>query len=455
MGPRILALVAALAVIAAPCRAAEESFSWRQAAGQTLRIMLNKHPYAEGIIRRLRDFEKLTGIKVAYILHPETRYFQTLDQAFDDPSGSPDVYMTGVYQVWEYAPRNRMLALDPFIVNPAKTRQSYNINDFYPGISGSFRWNGKAGSKLGEGPLWAIPIGFEASAITYNREVLAHHRLPVPSTLEELVETGKKLNGFDGEGTYGVAARGVGEWNSVHSGYITAFANYGAVDIEVEDGRLVSRVNSPEAVAVTESWVEMLRDSGPEEWEDYDWYRCLEDIGDRKAAILYDSDILGYYADAPGASSQSGKLGMAPPPIPAGADPNAIKSNLWVWGLAINPESRHRDAAWLFIEYFTSREFQAWSVIEWRSVNPPRRSVFDDPAFQTRIASMYGYADTFNSIIENTAVYFTPTPFFFDISERWAAVIRDIANGMYSDTQEGMDTLKRWMDNKLSQVPVE
>lgn len=433
----------------------EYSFSWRQAAGQTLRIMLNKHPYAEGVIRQIREFEQLTGIKVAYAMYPEARYFQQLNQGFADPSASPDVYMTGAYQVWEYAPQNRMLALDPFIVNPAKTRQGYNINDFYPSISGAFRWNGKAGSRLGEGPLWAVPMGFEASAITYNREVLARYRLDVPTSMEELLRAGAILNHFEGESTYGVAARGVGEWNSVHSGYITAFVNYGAKDLEIEDGKLVSRVNSPEAIAVTDLWVRMLRECGPPDWEEYDWYRCLEDIGNRSSAMLYDSDILGYYADSPGSSSQSGKLGIAPPPIPPEGDPGAIKSNLWVWGLAINPESRHRDAAWLFVQYFTSRKFQLWSVLEWKSVNPPRRSVFDDAAFQGTIATMHGYAETFSRIVDNTTVYFTPNPYFFDISERWAAVIRDIANGMYQDTEEGMNALKIWMDNKLSKVPVE
>lgn len=454
---RIRLLGVALFLLLAVSRVwgADEMFSWRQCAGQSIRVMLNKHPYAEGIKRKLGEFEQLTGIRVAYVMYPEDKYFPRLDAGFANPAGQPDVYMTGVYQVWAYATQGRMLPLDQFLLNPSLTRQGYNINDFFPGICGAFRWNRKAGALLGDGPLWAIPVGFEASALTYNREVLARHRLPVPETLEELVETGRELNRFEGMGTYGVAVRGAGEWNSLHSGYITAFANYGARDMAVENGRLVSKVNSPEAVAVTELWIEMLKTCGPSDWEYYDWYRCLADIGDRKTPILYDSDILGYYANSPGASSQSGKLGMAPPPLPADGDRDAIKSNLWVWGLAINPDSRHLDAAWLFVQYFTGQEFQTYSVLEWKSVNPPRRSVFEDPAFQRAISTMYGYRETFAAIIENTSIFFTPTPYFFDISERWAAVIRDIANGMYSSTQEGMDSLKIWMDDKLSKVPVE
>lgn len=450
-------LVAVIAVFGARhARAAEEMvFSWRQCSGQTLRVMLSRHPYSEGIRRKIEEFEQLTGIKVAFAMYPEDKYFPVLDAAFDSEGGKPDVFMTGVYQVWEYAQSGRMIPLDPFILNSSLTRHGYNINDFFPKIIGAFRWNGKAGSPLGEGPLWAVPIGFEACALTYNREVLARHRLPVPATMEELLSTGKMLNMFEGKETYGVAARGAGEWNSLHSGYITAFVNYGARDMAVEDGRLVSKVNSPEAVAVTDLWVRMLKESGAPDWEYYDWYRCLEDIGNRKAALLFDSDIVGYYANTPGASSQSGKLGIALPPAPAGTAPENVKSNLWVWGLAVSPESPTVNAAWLFVQFFTSREFQVYSVLDWKSLNPPRRSVFNEPAFQRTIASMHGYSEVFSHIIENTTVYFTPNQFFFDISERWAAVLRDIANGMYASTQEGMDTLKLWMDNKLADLPVE
>ncbi len=457
---RRLCLFAILSAIAAfGCPAGEtagEVFSWRQASGRTLRILLNKHPYAEGVRRRIPDFERLTGIRVAYSMHHESVYFDVLETSFDSGgAASPDVYMTGVYQIWEYAVKGRAAALDTYIQNPAATRQGYDVNDFFPAISGAFRWNRKAGSPVGEGPLWAIPMGFESFALTYNREVLARSRLPVPRTMEELVETGRRLREFEGPGTYGIAARGRPEWGSVHSGYITTFANYGAKDMEVENGRLTSRVNSPEAVAVTDLWATMLRECGPGDWDQYDWTRCLADLGARRATFLFDADILGYSADFPGATAQSGKLALAPPPAPAGTPPDRIKSNLWVWGLAMNPASKNDLAAWLFIQYFTGREFQAYSVLEWQSVNPPRRSVFENPEFRKVVSRMPGFLETFSSLVENTTICFTPTPIFFDISRRWASVVVDIARGAHSSTQEGMDALKAWMDEKLSEVPVD
>ncbi len=454
---RFLAILSATALLLFPFVSlpvfAGDVFSWRQAAGQTVKVMLNRHPYADGLRRKLTEFETLTGIKVAYVMYSEDKYFQRLAEAFGNGAGQPDVYMIGACQIWEYAPAGRMAPLDPWIGNPAKTRFGYNADDFFPRISGAFRWNGKAGSRPGDGQLWAVPLGFEMCALIYNREVLARYRLSPPHTLGELLLAGKRLRDFGGENTYGLAVRGKDDWNTLHAAYITAFVNAGARDLEVRDGRLVSRVNSPEAVAVTEAWIELLREAGTEDWASYDWYRCMADIGSRKAAMLMDSDILGYFANSPGSSSQSGKLGLSMPPVEGRGE--KVKANLWVWGLAVNPASRNLDAAWLFTQYFTSPEFQLQSVLEWKSVNPPRRSIFRDPEFQKAVAGMHGYLDTFAVLIDNCEVCFTPTPYFFSISKRWAEVIIEIANGAHPSVQAGMDNLKAWMDAKLADVKVE
>ncbi len=433
----------------------QEEFSWQQCAGQSILVMLNQHPYAEMIIRKLDAFEALTGIKVAYVMIPEGDYFPRLDESFNAEAGKPDVFMTGAYQIWGYAPKGLLVELDPFITNPTKTRSNYSYRDFFSGIAGSFRWSGKAGQKTGEGKLWAVPLGFEANGLTYNREVLANYRLMPPRSLEEMIGIGRQLRNFGGEGTYGVAVRGENDWGTLHSGYMTAFANYGAKDVVVENGRLVSKVNSHEAVIMTVLRLEILKEAGPADWRNYNWYRASDDLGSKKAAILFDADILGFFQNVPGASDQAGKLASAPPPIPPGADPADVLSNLWVWGIAMNAASDNKDAAWLFISYFTSKEFQLYSVLEGKSINPPRRSVFETGAFQRKIASMEGFAQTFTRVVDGTAIYFTPTPYFFEIARKWVSTLHDIADGKYQSTQEGMDALKEWMDERLKDVKVE
>lgn len=450
MKKAVLALTA-VAFVGATVLAGE--FNWKQQSGKSINVLLNQHPYAEGIIQKLPEFEAATGIKVNYSIIPEENYFDKLTTSLSSRSGDPDVFMTGAYQVWEYAPPGYMVDLAPFISDPSKTHSDYDFADFYDGIVGALRWDLVPGHKVGVGPQWALPLGFETNCLSYNKEIFDKHGLKAPGTMKELLDAATKLNKFEGEGTYGIALRGTRNWATIHPGYMTTYTNYGAVDLAIENGRLVSKVNSPEAVAMTEAWVELIKAGGSPTWASYTWYQAGADLGARKAAILFDADIQGHFQNVPDASSQSGKLASAPPPLPDGK--SKINANLWVWSVAMNNDSKAKDAAWLFIQYFTSRPYQLWSVTDWKAVDPPRKSVFDDPKFKKVIGQFHGFLDMFAKTVPGTTICFTPNPYFFELTTEWAATLQDIVAGEYPTVQAAMDDLKRKMDAALEDVEVE
>ena len=432
--------------------AAAADFNWKQAEGKTIKVLFNQHPYAEGIIKKLPEFEAATGIKVVHTMVPEENYFDKLTTSLSSKSGEPDVYMTGAYQCWDYATSGYMVDLNKFLNDPKMTAADYNYGDFFPGIVGALRWDLVPGHKVGTGGQWALPIGFEDNVLMYNLEVFEKHGVKPPKTIDELLALTKKLNEFEGKGTYALAVRGTRNWATIHPGYMTTFANYGATDLAIENGKLVSKVNSPEAVAMTDMSVQLIKAGGSPTWSSYTWYQCGADLGARKAAMLFDADCNGYFQSVPGASSQSGKIAFATPPLPAGK--TEIKSNLWVWSLGMNSSSENQNAAWLFLQYFTGKEFQTWTVTEWKSVDPPRKSVFDNPKFQKIIEATPGFKETFEATVPGTTIYFTPNPYFFELTTEWAATLQDLVAGKYKSTQEGMDILKAKMDKALSDVEV-
>lgn len=448
---RKILMLAALVALAVGVASAGE-FNWKANSGKTINVLLNQHPYAEGIIQKLPEFEALTGIKVVYSTIPEENYFDKLTTSLSSRSGDPDVYMTGAYQVWEYAPPGYMVDLMKYINDPTKTEASYDYADFFPGIIGALRWDMVAGHKVGTGPQWALPLGFEANCLSYNKDIFAKHGLKAPATLKELMEAATKLNKFEGEGTYGIALRGTRNWATIHPGYMTTYSNWGAQDLAIENGKLVSKVNSPEAVEMTDYWVKLIKAGGSPTWASYTWYQCGADLGARKAAMMFDADILGYFNNVPGSSAQAGKLASAPPPLPEGK--TKVNANLWVWAVAMNAYSKNQDAAWTFMQYFTAKPFQTYSVVDWKSVDPPRKSVFEDPKFQARIAEMEGFADMFQKTIGGTTIQFTPNPYFFELTTEWAATLQDLVEGKYPSTQAGMDALKKKMDAALEDVEV-
>ncbi len=450
---RKVMVVLMAAAFVASCAFAGE-FNWRQFEGQTVRVMMVQHPYAEGILKKISEFEKLTGIKVDHATIPEENYMDKLSTSIASRSGDPDVFMAGTYTTWEFAPAGYMANLDTFIKDSSLTASDYDIDDYFESVIGTMRWDLIPGHRVGVGDLWGIPLGFETTAISYNKDVFEKFGLTAPKTTEELYEAARKLQRFEGEGTYGIALRGSRNWNTVNTGYMATFTNYGAVDMAIENGRLVSKLDSPEAIKATEDYVKMIKESGSPTWAGYMWYQCAADLGARKAAILYDADILGYFSNFPGETFQSGKLASTPTVAPAGSNRQPA-GNLWAWSLSMNEYSKSKNPAWLFIQYFTSKDFLTFSVVDWKSVNTPRKSVFENPKFQEKMSGMEGYIDMFTKTLPGTTILYTPNPYHFEVTTEWSATLQDIVAGKYPSVEAGMKDLKKRIDLILEDISIE
>jgi multiple sugar transport system substrate-binding protein len=418
-----LAIMPALAAASAEAAA----FSWRQAEGASIVVALNQHPYTDAIIERLPRFRELTGIRVEYSVTSEENYFDKITTSLFARNGNPDVFMTGVYQMWDYASAGYLEALDAFLADPALTGPDYDKDDILPPVLAGGRWDLRVGSPVGSGMQWVLPLGFEIYMLTYNKRVFAERGLKVPTTMAELEETARQLKGWNGPGSYGLAARGTRSWATIHPGYMTTFANAGARDFKIENGVLLSALDSPEAIAMTAQWARLMRESGPPAWSTYTWYQCCADLGAGKAAMSFDADIASYFQNVPGSSRESGNIGFAPPPAWRAGDP--VGSNQWIWSLAINRSSRQKTAAWLFVQYFTGPEHTLWGALHAKVVDPPRQSIWSHPDFIKRLEAHSGYYAAFQAVLPNSRIQFTPQPYFFETTTQWAAALQRLVTG--------------------------
>lgn len=463
----ILAVVMLLAVTVAGCGGKTEApksegttnqaasggkFDWKMASGTTINVMLNKHPYADAIIAKLPEFEQKTGIKVNYSVTPEENYFDKVTTALNAKNGNPDVFMTGSYQIWEYATAGYMEPLDPFINDPSKTAADWDVSDFYEGIINGDKWDLKPGHPVGTGNLWAVPLGFETNTLMYNKKAFEKAGIKEPpKTLDELVEVAKKLNGWNGPGSYGIAVRGTRSWATIHPGYMTAFYLNGAKDFAVENGKLVCKLDSPEAIEVTQKFADMIKAAGPKDWTNYTWYQVGTDLGAGKAAMIYDADILGFFQNT-GQTAEAGNIAWAPPPklkdnVPLGA-------NEWIWSIAMNSSSKNKQAAWIFMQYFTSKEHTLWGATEAQVVDPVRKSVWANTKFTERMKNQTGYVDTFQAIINDTSIKFTPQPEFFNTTTEWAATLQKIVT-QNVPADQAMKELTTKINDMVSRIRTE
>ena len=429
-------------------------FSWDMCSGDTITVLFNEHQYVAPIIEKMEDFEKLTGIKVEHSTIPESNYFDKIGTLLNAKSDKLDIFMTGPYQIWEYGSAGYMEDLQPYIDNDKKTDPNFDSDDFFQSILDSARWDGVEGHEMGSGPLLGLPMGFESNVMIYNKKILDENGLRVPKTTSELLETAKALQKHNGENSYGVALRGELGWGTIITAYQSLYKMWGATDFEAEGGKLISKVNSPEAVEMTDWYVKLIREGGSPTWASATWSSCGGEMGAGTAAIMLDATNNAFSQTIPENAAEAENLVIAPIPLPDGKTDADTKSQLWTWSLAMNSASAHKDAAWLFLQYFSGKEYQNESSVSAKIVNTPRQSSYDQEKYQELLKNSEGFVETFDATVDYTKMYYTPETYFFEVSQTWCQTLQELVEGKYASTQEGMDKLKEKLDDIVSHIEI-
>ena len=235
---------------------------------------------------------------------------------------------------------------------------------------------------------------------------------------------------------------------------MSLFATWGAEDFAIEDGKLVCKLDSKEAIEMTEYWVELAKTGSSDQWSTYTWVQCGVDLGAGKAAMMFDATSNAYFNNFEGASEESGNIAWGGVPLPEGK--TEMKSNLWVWSLAMNADSKNKEAAWFFIQYFTSPEYMLWAGTEGASPDTPRQSVFDSEEYQATVGSANNYLEAFAALQDGGSIYFTPHPYFFEATTTWSDYLqRMVTTDEFASVEEGMKALKAELDMVVADLVVE
>ena len=425
-------------------------FDWMAHKGTKLKLLLNKHPYADAMIADLDNFKKITGMDATYDIFPEDVYFDKVTAALSSKSDQYDAFMTGAYMTWTYGPAGWIADLNTYIKDASKTSPAFNWEDVLPGLRSSTAWDGVAGSELGSGKAkqWCIPWGYELNNIAYNRKIFDKVGVKPPQNLDEMLEVAAKIT-KDAGGPYGVGVRGSRSWASIHPGFLSAYSNFGQKDFEMEGGKLKAAMNTKASKDFHEKWVKMIQGSGPKNWSTYTWYQVGTDLGAGASGMIFDADILGYFMNG-GENKERGNLGYAP--FAANPAAKAPTPNVWIWSLAMSSFSKQKDAAWLFMQWATSVEHDLFGARKMDFVNPVRASVWKDNEFRDRIAKSYpGYLEQHDVSAPGAKIYFTAQPLFFDLTTEWAASLQKMVAKEVS-VDEGLDKLADSINRQLKQA---
>ena len=111
------------------------AFDWKTHDGTTIKLLLNKHPYTNALLAHLGEFTEKTGITVTYDVFPEDEYFDKVTISLSSKSPEYSIFMTGAYQVWQYAPPGYMEDLGPYMKSAEKTNPDWDQADIYQTFS--------------------------------------------------------------------------------------------------------------------------------------------------------------------------------------------------------------------------------------------------------------------------------------------------------------------------------
>ena len=444
----ITAATASVLVNAAATRAlAQNGFDWKKHSGTTVKMLLNKHPYADALIANLENFKELTGMEVEYDVFPEDVYFDKVTAALSSGSSEYDGFMTGAYMTWTYGPAGWVDDLNEYITDESRTNPDYNWEDVLEGVRKSCAWNGRPGGELGsdDAKQWCIPLAYEQNNLTYNKRVFDGAGLGVPTNIDELVETAAAAKAAM-DGGYGIGVRGSRSWATIHPGFLSGYANFGQKDLNVsDDGLLSAAMNTEVSKEYHSKWVKMIQDSGAPDWSTHTWYQVGTDVGAGKSAMMFDADILGYFMN--GGTAEAGNLAFAP--FAANPETSAPTPNIWIWAMSMSSFSQKKDATWYFMQWVTGPEHDLFGAREMDLVNPARSSVWADEMFRDKLASSYpGYVEMHDISAPGASIKFTAQPLFFDLTTEWAATLQKmVANELAVD--EGIDQLAESVNVQL------
>ncbi|MBS4208238.1 sugar ABC transporter substrate-binding protein [Bacillus sp. FJAT-50079] len=319
-----------------------------------LRIIGANHPWTEAIEPLIPQFEEQTGIKVKLEKYFEDQLTQKLTTEFTAGSSSIDVFMIRPLQ------EGKLFHLNGWVadISNYSNDQGWDISDFTESSVNSLR---------ADDELFGIPIVTEREILYYRKDLFEENNIKVPTTFDELKEAAEKLNDPSND-FYGIVSRGQS------AAAVTQFSSYlyGFGGDFIVDGK--ATIDTPEAIDAFNFYGGLLKDYGPPGVLNMSWPQAAGLFGQGKAAMYTDADSIYPNLLDPEKSVVGDKVGFALFPTgPEGRTPYNVTS----WGVAMNEKSTHKDEAWEFMKWATSKEIIL--DIQKTGVPGPRQSVWDNP----------------------------------------------------------------------------
>ena len=405
------------AVALAGAAAAQEG-PYAPYAGTTLVVNFPAHPHYNAVMEVLPEFTAQTGIEVEVDMLPflDMRERQTLELALDE--GAYDLIAYVVFSKADYVFADQIWNLAPFFMNPRLADPDYDPEDL---IDGYVQNIGVAGGERGylpgpTGSLYGLPFGAETSVLFYRTDIFEEHGLTPPETYDELLDLACRIPELE-PGMGGLASRAASGHHASHA-WLLHLAPLGG---RVFDENWNPILNNEAGVAAAEA-LRRIVECGPEGSSAFGPAEAANAFAQGQAAMFLDT--IAYAADFqdPARSTVVGNVGYAMHPMGVRRG-----SQTGGFGLAIPRNAENPEAAFLLMQWLTSREGDL--AVAMAGGNPSRFSTYADAELNAR----YPWSATFGEALQHADPDWRP------IIPAWGRINADIGTTMSQVLTEGLD----------------
>jgi sorbitol/mannitol transport system substrate-binding protein len=310
-------------------------------------------------------FEKENpGITVKFATYTEGDLRAAIEKDVSTHSNSFNAVMIGPYE-------EPLFAKNGWLVDLTKTYTSsdpsYDVSDLLPPVAKALSY---------QGDLYSAPFYGESSMLYYNKSLLSAAGVTMPQhpTWAQVQAAAAKVN-QPGK-VAGICLRGLAGWGDNMAALDTVINTYGG---EWYNGSWQAQLNSPADTAAINFYVNLIKNYGESGASNDSFNQLLTLYGQGKCAMWYDATVAAT-SIATTYPSVYAQTGYAFAPV----DKTKSSGWLWSWSLGIPQGVSDQSAAWKWISWATSKQYDSLvaSKYGWSAVPPgTRTSLYSNPNY--------------------------------------------------------------------------
>jgi multiple sugar transport system substrate-binding protein len=388
---QVRSVVLLLAVVLLAASPAFGAWSLTEAAkpykGKTLYVRVPTHPSTRATAPLIKEFEQATGIKVDFNDQMVSRdLIAKQDIELATGAVSYDLMFVSGDAAARIAKAGWAESLEKYIAHPTLAAPDFNRDDFLPTFLKIL---------TPKNDLIGLPYTSESTILYYRTDLFEKAGIKQPpDTLEELEAAAQKLHSAETPAWAVRAQRGQGVNIFIWSQWLWSYGG------RYFDEKMRPVLNSPEAVRATEKYAELLKKFGPKGYEAITHHDIVySQFTQGKLGMFIDASVWVSVLNDASKSRVVGKWATAMVPKgPAGRFP-AVNAQ----GMMIPVAAKNKEAAWLFLQWFTSKDTQwkrAVKVEGEKSGDVTRQSVYKDAEYR----KLYGGAHWIESTFEGAKI---------------------------------------------------